>query len=76
MIENLVDLENYARRNKNTRLLGLVLKAKYGNLEQQFLAIASILKTLRRKNISFSQHLLNEFLLCVCRRGGNGLVEG
>jgi len=62
LIESLDQLEVFAQ--KNPRLKGLINKLKYGiRSDDKVLALASILRTLQRKRIPYTEHFVRHCLL-------------
>jgi len=65
IIESLDQLEVFAQNN--ARLKGLINRLKYGiRLDDKILALASILRTLQRKRIAYSEHFVRHCLLYIC----------
>jgi len=59
MIEDLMQLELLAQKTNNRRLLGVIKRFKSSDkLDEQILALASIIQSLRKHNVKYSQHFL------------------
>ena len=66
VIETLEQLWDWATRNNNAKLKGLINRLKYSNdLEEQILALASIIQALRRHRLNYTQHLIQQALLYI-----------
>jgi len=66
MIEDLTQLELLAQKTNNRRLLGVIRRFKCSNqLDEQILALASIIQSLRKKGVKYSQHFLQRCLLYI-----------
>jgi len=64
VIEDLEQLQLWARENKNHRLLGLINRLKYADsLDEQILALASIIRALRKHRLKYSEHFVRHCLL-------------
>jgi len=66
IIEELNQLEQYATKTNNRRLIGVIKRFKQSQqLDEQILALASIIQSLRKKGIKYSQHFLQHCLLYI-----------
>jgi len=66
VIEEMGQLEQYALKNNNRRLLGTIYRFKYSNqLDEQIIALASIIKSLRKKEIKYTEHFVRHCLLYI-----------
>jgi len=64
VIEDLEQLQSWARENKNHRLLGLINRLKYSDrADEQILALASIIRALRKHRLKYSEHFIGQCLL-------------
>jgi len=64
LIDSIEDLENYCEITDNRRLKSVIKRFKYSDrLDEQILALASIIQALRRKNIQYTQHFIQQCLL-------------
>jgi len=64
----LSDLERYVEETNNRRLKGVIKKLKLGDrLDEKILALASIIQSLRRKNVSYSERFLNDCVAYLTR---------
>jgi len=66
MIEDINQLEQYATKSNNRRLIGVIKRFKYSDrIDEQILALASIIQSLRKKGVKYSQHFLQHCLLYI-----------
>jgi len=66
MIEDLMQLELLAQKTNNRRLIGVIRRFKQSQqLDEQILALASIIQSLRKKGVKYSQHFLQHCLLYI-----------
>jgi len=67
IVEYLEQLEKIADSNRNMKLKGLINRLKYSTrLDDRILALASILRTLQRKRMAYSEHFVRHCLLYIC----------
>jgi len=71
IIEDLEQLENYARETMNWRLINVIRKFKNSeNIDERILALASIIRSLRRKGVFYTGHFLRHCLLYLFEERG------
>lgn len=66
IIEEIGQLEQYAIKSNNRRLLGVIYRLKYSQqIEEQVVALASIIQSLRKKGIKYTEHFVRHCLLYI-----------
>jgi len=64
LIENLDQLWNWADEHGNAKLKGLINRLKYADrLDEQVLALASIIRVCRKHRLKYSDHFVRHCLL-------------
>ena len=66
VVEELGQVERCAIGSNNRRLLGIIYRLKYSDkLDEQVVALASIIKNLRKKGIKYTEHFVRHCLLYI-----------
>jgi len=66
LIDTIDDLENYCELTDNRRLKAVIKRLKFSQqIDEQILALASIIQALRRKGIQYTDHFIQQCLLYI-----------
>jgi len=71
VVDSIEDLEAWLNENWNPRLKGVIKRFKYSQqLDEQIIALATIIQSLRRKGVRYTEHFLQHCLLYLIHGGG------